>query len=251
MKKIHGLLVSLVLAAMVSSGCQTAQAPVAATSIPVSAAASAVGSLAMAPLMFSSMGTSSSPSGISKLSTAAASFEADGWLRVSSSESFPGIGSISYDVRSKLFGVSTGFISNEAKSEEFAESGDVLSAIFEYAVFQYDLITPEVTSYTTTLGRSKTDPLKLESMNTVPSITGPASYSGAYGDVSLSVSIAFSGLTLDAVSGYPEGSVSFSVSSGSEIAYTGTISYNGTSTATIVFSGGGTYTVDLSSGEVS
>lgn len=254
MIKRTALFAVLMLAVMFSYGCQTAQSPSGGTtSIPMDSAASAVGRLAMASC--SSL-TTTSPAGISssgiKTKTASHTFDSDGWLSYSYSYSDPGTGSFSLDMKSKMFGEVTGAITSEAKIDEFSSIGDTLEAIFQYSILEYDLVSPEVMSFTITIGSSKSDPLKIEAMNTTsPTITGPASYSGSYGAESFSVSMNYDAMTVNYSTDYPVGTVSFTVTSGTATAYSGTITYNGTSTATIVFTGGGSYTVDLTTGEVS
>lgn len=259
MKRTSGLLVTLILAVIFSSGCQTAQAPSGGTtSIPIDTAASAVGYLAMAsasPLSTgSSVGVSTlgiSSAGIKPFSSTP-SFDSDGWIVISTSESVPGYGSFSIDIKAEVFGEAIGHIDSEDKMDQYISSRDTLEAIFMYAVTDYDLISPEAISFSVNLGNSKTDPLKLEALNTPTlKITGPAGYSGTYGTESFSVSMSYSALTVSATTGCPVGAVAFMVTSGTATAFSGTITYNGTSTATIVFSGGETYTVDLSTGEVS
>lgn len=247
-----GLLAFAMAAVLFASGCGTTASSGGGTttSLPVSSAASAVGSLAMAtatPTTISSaIGVSSA--GISKASSGY-TFDSDGWLEMAYSGSAGGM-SYSYDMKVKLFGEATGHIYDSSKMALFNSTGDTLEAMFIYSDIAYNMTSPEVMSFTVTTGSSKTDPLKYENMNTAsPTITGPASYTGTYGAETVSVTLSYSALTMDGE--YPDGSVSFAVALGTSPAYSGTISFNGTNSATITFSTGEIYTVNLTTGAVS
>jgi len=249
-----GFLAFAMAAVIFASGCGTTASSGGGTttSLPVSSAASAVGYLATASVSYANAslfisGTSSA--GISTKATAGTFV--DGWLTMSHEDSMDGFGSFTYDLKAKLFGLVTGHIDSQAKLEEFIDSGDDLEKIYQYSVIEFDITSPEVASFTVTLGNSKLDPIKLEGLTTTPSVTGPASYSGTSGGETISVSMTYAGLTVNASDDYPTGSVNFTVAAGATPAYSGTVAFNGTNTATITFSGGQIYTVDLITGQVS
>ena len=246
------LIAALLFSVTVSAGCQTASSPSGGT-LPMSTAASAVGWLAMGSSTSSVIG---SPVGVSSLGirplVASYSFDSDGWLVMTLSQSVSGVGSFAYDIKTELTGKTTGAIDSAAKLLAFNTTHDSLESMFIYSRIACDLTSPEVMSFTVTSGNSKTDPLKFEHMNSAAqTITGPAAYSGTYGGVPFSVSLNYGGLSVNSSTKYPSGSVTFSVASGTTAAYSGTITFNGTTTATIVFSGGGTYTLNLLTGAVS
>lgn len=251
MIKRTGLLALLIAAAVFVSGCGTTSSGGGSSSLPKSTAATAVGYLVGSTIMTFSdvpIGTTSL-AGISKKS--GYSFDSEGWVSASYEASDPSFGSYSFDMKVRIYGLVTGLIDSSSKMDEFSSSGDELEEIWQYTTMDFDLTSPEAMSFNIVLGNSKSDPIKLENMTTVPSLTGPTRYSGSYGGDSFSVTMNYSGLSQNPSTGYPSGSVSFSVFVGSSPAYTGTLTFNGTSTATIVFSGGESYTLDLETGTVS
>jgi predicted small secreted protein len=254
MKKITGLFAVLAVLSMLSSGCGTTASSGGGdtSSLPVSSAASAVGYLATTSVAYANI--SSLLGGVSSAGISTKSMDysfVDGWLTMYHEDSMSGFGSFSYDLKAKLFGASTGPIDSESKLEDFVNSGDDLTDIYQFSVIEFDITSPEAMSFVITLGSSKASPLKLENLTTAPSVTGPASYSGTYGAENVSVTMNYDGLTVSASDDYPTGSVSFTVVAGTTPAYSGNITFYGTDTATIEFDGGGSYSVNLTTGAVS
>jgi len=78
---------------------------------------------------------------------------------------------------------------------------------------------------------------------------GYTKFVGAYSGDSYTIAFTYNSLSLTA-SGYPSGSVSFSFGVSAGEAYAGTITYDGTVTAVLAFTSGGTgtYAIDLEKG---
>jgi hypothetical protein len=99
------------------------------------------------------------------------------------------------------------------------------------------------------LGSSKTNPFILSLLG--QSLTGPISYTGSYQGTTYAIVMVYD-LEFPTGSSYPSGTVTATIYENSALVCTGTITFNGTSTATLAFSGGysGTYTIDLANGTV-
>ena len=171
-------------------------------------------------------------------------YGADGWWTSSNSASAGGI-SYGYYYKFKIW--------DNSDTEVTSLPASSINKIYAYCTFEVTSASA-TTSFLLSFGESTSSPLIFDEINGAsPTISGTLSYSSTYdGDTYVS-SITYSSVSMSA-SGYPDGEVDFSVSFGGSTALSGTITYDGTATATITFStasGGGTYTVDLETGAVS
>ncbi len=132
--------------------------------------------------------------------------------------------------------------------------GITLSTVAKLQTYTTWTTTFGTSSFSMSYGASKSDPLTFDGYNTISnqSIDGPISYTNTYDGETYQIVIDYVTLTLNS-SGYPTGSVNWSVSVGGSAVYAGTITFDGTTTATITFTTGatGTYTVNLLTGIVS
>ncbi|MCU0640844.1 MAG: hypothetical protein MUC35_02005 [Candidatus Margulisbacteria bacterium] len=108
-------------------------------------------------------------------------------------------------------------------------------------------------SYSSTYGNSKDDPLKFDGVGASGStVTGTVKFAGSYSTTSYTMTFTYSSLGMTA-SGYPNGSITFTMTEGGATTATGSITYNGTRYCTIAITTGGTsysYTCDLTDGSV-
>ncbi|MFA5113112.1 MAG: hypothetical protein WC529_02315 [Candidatus Margulisiibacteriota bacterium] len=128
------------------------------------------------------------------------------------------------------------------------ESG--LSKIWTYSTFTYSMGD---STYTSSYGNSKDDPIKFEGLGTsTPTLSGTMKYAGTYLTTTYSMTFTYDALGMTA-SGYPNGSITYSVAEGGATTASGGITYNGTNICTVTVTSGGvtsTFTCNLDTGAV-
>jgi len=176
------------------------------------------------------------------------------WWSTTESISAGGV-TISYSMHAKITDVNGTVINSQALL-------DALSLANTDRVDTYGTLTITTTVGTTTATSTMTmgsssSPLAFTGVGSnstsAKSVNGTVSFSGSDSttNTTYSVSLTYSNVTI-AASGYPSGTVSFTVSSSSSQVYAGTVTFNGTATATLAFTSGasGTYTVYINTGAV-
>ncbi|MBU1026784.1 MAG: hypothetical protein KKA31_03540, partial [Candidatus Margulisbacteria bacterium] len=253
MKKVLNLVLVLGLGLFLVSGCNqgtTSSGGGTTVSIPAATIADSVGSSAMLALSIdnSLLGVF----GVTSASSARASapttptYEADGWWISTNSYSASGV----THEATYYFKVWTAGGEVTTLTGLAAITSSTIAKLQTYTTWTTTIST---VSYTMKYGASKSDPLTFDGYNTASSqsIDGPISYTSTYTGETYQIVIDYVTLTLNS-SGYPTGSVNWTVSVGGSAVYAGTITYDGTTTATITFTTGatGTYTVNLLTGVV-
>jgi hypothetical protein len=245
MKKLLSFALVLGLGAILLSGCQQAQ-QAAAPPVPASTAANSVGSLVSTGLgidniLMGAVGVAGvSAKEVKTTTIATPEYGADGWWHVT----FTYGGSISVDSYFRIWSTAQEITTNADLDNLALKNVDKL---WIYAAWS-------IGSVTMNFGASKDNPLKFTGVGanstSAKSLSGPISFAGTDEDgTSYSITLTYSDVSLSS-SGYPNGNVSFSISSGGTEVIAGTISFNGTATATLTFSTGysGTYSIDLLTG---
>lgn len=250
MKKFTISALFVLIAVIAITGCQTAQ-KAGNSSIPPATAASTLATSAYLSMCTNS--TIYSSVGIQSLGTKNVSAKTitptytDGWWSFNSTIT----GISTFDANFKIFKGSVEITTEAA-----------LNALTRGEVNELDMFATWTLGGTIiTLGAGKADPLKytmVPSPDIIPGTTrilnGAISTSGRGEDgTTYAILITYSNITIGS-NGYPiaGGSASFTITSGGVTVYAGTISFDGTKTATITFTTGvtGTYKCDLSDGSV-
>ena len=252
MKKLLGALLVVGLGALLISGCQTATSTAEPT-IPADNMAQGIydmteDSLAIDGLILGITG-SLSVSDVNATAVTTPEYGSDGWWSFSDSYTTGGGFSYTRTFKLKIWDALGAEITTLAALAAIDDVTDI-SKIWLYATWTVDYGSSM--SYTIKFGASTSDPLKFEGYNTASqSISGPISYTSTYEDKSLEITYTYSSLQM-AVSGYPDGDVSFSVKENGATVVSGTISFNGTNIATLTFTSGytNTYTINLDTGVV-
>lgn len=246
MKKISTLFFLILLASIISS-CSSSTSSSAPT-IPEATYASSIGSLAQNSISISSSvqeGAGISSKDINALDTydfSSPEAGADNWWEMSISYTS---GSYTYEVSSQ-FKVWTANGEVDSLAELNNLNGEDITKLWIYAVYDVDYLT---TSIDINIGESKNNPFKINYSE--ETLSGPLDYSASSASTTYAVSLTYD-LTLAGGASYPSGTVNLTISEDSTQVCTATITFNGTSTATLAFSDGysGTYTINLDSGEV-
>lgn len=261
MKKLLSLALVLGLGAMLMAGCNSTSSGTASTSVPATAAATSVAALASTSLGIdnSILGVFSyasvKTSGMKLAAPTGIAYGSDGWWACSNVWDSGSGYSYNYDYAFKAWDKAGTEITTAAGLKGVAEieGSDKVSKIWTFTKFISTLTaTSGTVSITYQFGESKDKPLKFEGIGTASyKIDGYTKYSGSYAGESYDVIMNYSSLTLT-TAGYPSGVVNFSFKVSAGEAYAGTITYDGTSTATLAITSGGTgtYTVNLDSGAV-
>ncbi|MFA6170209.1 MAG: hypothetical protein WCW67_04795 [Candidatus Margulisiibacteriota bacterium] len=255
MKKLLSLALVLGLGAMLMAGCSSTSSPT--TSVPTSYAASSIGALASTGLAIDNSILDVAPyamaangARVRMAAPTAPAYGSDNWWTstntwTSSSYTY------TYNYKFRIWKSTGSEITTAAELD--AADHDNISKLWTYTTFDTTLTTTSgAVTITYQLGESTDKPLKFEGIGSAsPTIDGLLKYSGAYGGESFNISMTYNSLTLNA-SGYPSGTVDFSFNVSGGVAYAGTITYDGTSSATLAFTSGGsgTYTINLDSGVV-
>ncbi|MBU0629321.1 MAG: hypothetical protein KKC80_00185 [Candidatus Margulisbacteria bacterium] len=262
MKKLLSLALLLALGLFAVSGCGTTTGGTVSTTIPTAAAATSIGALASTSLTVdnnilgvTAYATSVKSSQVRASSPTTPAYSGGWWTSAATwAETFEGF-SYTYDwqYQFKIWNTAGTEITTPAGLDP---GGDGLSAsdvskIWAYVTFDYTLTTTSG-AFTThyQFGESTAKPFKMEGFGTASRLMdGYTKYTGSYGGDSYSISFTYSALSLTST-GYPSGSVSFSFSVSAGEAYAGTITYDGTNTALLTFTSGGTgtYAINLDTG---
>jgi len=237
------------LLCLVTLGCSPTSSST--TTLPAATAAEGLGDLAVQSLAADNgvLGviTSLSISSPTAASPSTATYEADGWWTATENTS-SGIYTYSLTYRFRLWDLSN----NEVTTLAGLQSATA-STISKLWIYTSKEMTYSGNSYTFSMGTSISDPLKFEDYNstTTKSIDGPMQMVASYSGNAYTVTYDYDTVTLNA-SGYPSGTITFSISGSSYTTMTGSIVFNGTSTATLTFTGAlsGSYMVDLDTGDV-
>jgi hypothetical protein len=248
MKKLLTLVAILGLGILLVAGCQTSSSET--TTIPESTIA---GSVAMAnfrafgvdasiDLAAGGIGVAGALSASDVIASAITFTRVDGWF--TGSDNFT-IGGLTQD-RTINFKAWDGTGIEVMTVPDLANLADT-SKLQTYTTITY---TFSGGSYDISFGASKSDPLTF-TYSPTKTIDGPIQYTSTYSGDSFQVTFDYGNLTLNA-SGLPvSGSVSWAVFSNSTEIASGTITFNGTNTAILTFTrgGSGTYNIDLSTGQ--
>ena len=260
MKKLLSLALVLGLGAMLMAGCNSTSSGTASTSVTATAAATSVAALASTSLGIdnSILGVFSyasvKTSGMKIATPGDIAYGSDGWwtcLNTWEASAY----SYRYEYAFKAWDKAGAEIKTAAGLKGVAEmeGSDKVSKMWTFTNFTTTwTATSGTVSITYQFGESKDKPLKFEGIGTASyKIDGYTKYSGSYAGESYDVIMNYNSLTLT-TAGYPSGTVSFSLKVSAGEAYAGTITYDGTSTATLAITSGGTgtYTVNLDSGAV-
>jgi hypothetical protein len=189
--------------------------------------------------------TNLSISGLKAASPATPNYGADGFWATTDSYSASGVSyAISY--KFKVWNAAGVEIITLADLQAVTGASD-LSRLSTYTTIDY---TYSGGSFSMSYGSSTSNPL-IFNYDTA-TINGPITLTNSYSGTSYSITFTYADLA-STVSGYPTGSVSWSMAEGSSTVASGTVTFNGTSTATVAFTSGysGTYTVNLDTGLVS
>lgn len=261
MKKVLSLTLVLGLGVMLFAGCNSTSSGTASTSVPATAAATSVAALASTSLGIdnSILGVFSyasvKTSGMKLAAPTGIAYGSDGWWACSNVWDY-GSYSYNYDYAFKVWNAAGTEITTSAALKGVAPEGEGSADVSKIWTFTKFVSTLTATSGTVSItyqfGESKDKPLKFEGIGTSTyTINGYTKYSGSYAGESYDVIMNYNSLTLT-TAGYPSGTVSFSFKVSAGEAYAGTITYDGTSTATLAITSGGTgtYTVNLDSGAV-
>lgn len=247
MKRFLTLLIILGTASLLITGCQQAAKP--AGSIPQNTVASGIATLAKNSVEIDNAlgkaggmtGFKASAAGISAYAITITR-SADGWFTGSDHYT---LGVITYDreLNFKVYALNGNEITSPAQLPSYSTSN--ISRLQTYSTISY---TGSAGSYTINFGASKADPL---TFTYYPSkaIDGPVYYSGSHDGQNFQITCDYGNLGLSA-SGYPSGSINWAVYIDSSAVASGSLSFDGTSTATLSFSSGGSgnYLINLSSG---
>jgi len=171
-----------------------------------------------------------------------------GWWSTSETISISTM-TMAYTYNVKITDVGGNLIDTAAKLDALLLAN--VDRVETYTTVTITSITGTTTSFTISLGASKDNPLIFTGVGSnsisAKSISGPVSYSGSDSDgTSYAVSMTYSSVTLSA-SGYPSGTITFSISSGGSEIVAGSFVGDGDATATLTFTSGysGSYTVNL------
>ncbi|MBN2058082.1 MAG: hypothetical protein JW782_04755 [Candidatus Saganbacteria bacterium] len=251
MKKALGLILLLALGLFAVSGCNQSSSGGSSTpTVPASTVASDLGTMARFSLdMDNQILGVISIAGVAGARAMAPSTPtyANSWWTSTDSYSSSGM---TYDKEFNFRVWDTGGseITTIAGLQGISSSAD-LSALWTYTSITY---TFSGGSYTIKYGTSTGDPLKFTGYNTAsPTISGPLSFSSSYQGTSYSVTFTYGNLTM-ATGGYPNGTISWSMSENSSEVAAGSIAFNGTAVCTITFTSGlsGTYQYNIDTGAI-
>ena len=247
--KIVGLLFVFCFLALSTLGCSSSTSST--TTLPAATAAGSLGDLAVQSLaadngvlgVITSLGISS-PTATSPSSP---TYEADGWWTSTDGYSLSGYTYV-LTYRFKLWDLS----SNEVTTLAGLQSA-TSSTISKLWICTSLALTYSGNSYTFSMGTSISDPLKFENYNssTTKSIDGPMQMVASYSSNAYTITYDYDNLTLSS-SGYPSGTITFSITGSSYTPMAGRIVFDGTSPATLTFTGAlsGSYAIDLDTGDV-
>lgn len=239
MKKLFVLFLLVGLVALY--GCQQAQQATAPT-VPVGTCASAVGILANTAVTIdnTALGAVSIIAGVSAKTVSTPTYDGT-WWNVTYS-----LGTDDITFKFKVKTMAGSWVSDVT----------VLHALHIADVDELVMATSYVSSTMTMTFGTVSSPLTFKGVGlttaTGKSIDGPITLSGTDSDgTSYSVTITYSALSLSA-SGYPDGNISFSISSGGSVIVAGNLVCDGTVNATLTFTSGysGSYAVRLDDGTV-
>lgn len=150
----------------------------------------------------------------------------------------------SYAYRFRMYDTNANELTTEASLA--AATSSTISTLETYTSLE---VTSALLSFSMSLGTSTSAPLQFLNYNssTNKKINGPLTYTATSSGTSYTVTLTYANLTLGAI--YPTGSASFSVNIDGETV-AGTVTYDGTSSATLTFTSGatGTYTLNLTDG---
>jgi hypothetical protein len=251
MKKLIGSLLVLGLGIMLLTGCQSSSTSTpSGGSVPATSLASDLGQMAKNSLAMDSgvIGVAQllSASGIKAQAPATPVMGTDGYWY--SSDSFSGSSGMSYDYQYKfrIWNAAGTEMVDTAGLATINSNSDV-SKVWVYITCTY---TYTGGSYTISFGNSVSDPLKFD--YSTSTVTGPIAMSSTYSGTNYGITMTYNNLSTN-VSGYPTGSVSWTVSEGGTTTCAGTIVFDGDATAVVTFTSGysGTYTVNIDTGVVS
>jgi len=254
-KKAIVLSVFLTVAVLLTVGCGSTTST---TAVPESTAASGLGILAKDGLgidnsIIGVFSSAMSASGVKASAPSTPSYSGSWWhctnsyTQVFTYEGTTYTYSHSYDYQFRVWDDSGVEVTIPSVLDSRTSSN--ISKIWLYST---DTFSSNGASSTMKFGASATEAgaLKFEGYNTgTRTITGPMSFSSSYGGTSYEITLTYASVGLN-TSGWPSGSINFSVSVNGSATYAGTITYSGGSTATIEFTTGGTgkYSVDLTTG---
>lgn len=247
MKKLIGSLLIFSLGLMLLTGCQSASTP-SGTSVPASSIASDIGTMAKNSLAMDNgvLGVvdTLSISSIRAATPATPTFGTDSFWVTTDSYTASGI-TFDSNYKFRVWNATGTEITTLADLQAVSSYSDI-SKIWTYTTITY---TYTGGSYSISYGSSVSDPLKFDYASNT--ISGPITMTSAYSGTTYSISLTYSNLTASAT-GYPTGLINWSMSEGGSTVAAGTVTFIGTSTATITFTSGysGTYTVDLTTGLV-
>lgn len=243
MKKALAIMSLLLLVGLV--GCQQSTSTSTTPPVPANTCAASVGSLAFTSLYIDNIslgavGVSGAMSAQTTLATPV--YGTDGWW----SAQFT-YGSAAVTVNFRVW--------NTSGTEIVNSTG--LNALTIATTDKLWIYTTWVVGSTTmSFGTSKDNPLKFAGIystsSTNKSISGPIALSGTDEDgTSYSIAVTYSTVTLSS-SGYPNGTVTVSVTSGGQEIMAGSLVCIGTNSATFTFTSGysGSYAVNLDTGVV-
>ena len=240
MKKVF--LIFALIAFVALTGCQQAQQS-SSSAVPASTAAAQIGASAsnsvnLSSVIFSAVGIQSAATkGVLAKTATVTPVYASGWWSFTLSYG----GGITLDASFRVWDSNSEITNTTAL-------GNLTSANVK-DLWVYATLTMGTASIK--MGNSTTDPLKLTGLPGSKVLNGSISSNASYSGTSYSVIIAYSSLSID-TSGYPNGNINFSITSGGSTIYAGTIAFNGSSLATITFTSGSSakYTCNLVSGAV-
>lgn len=256
MKKLLALFLVLGLGALLIAGCSSTTSGSTTTSVPASVAAADLAALASTSLSVDNSILGVAPYAMTasgarvRMATPTTPAYSGGWWS-SINEWTSGSITYSYNYKFKVWNTAGTEITTAAGLD--VVDSDNISKLWTYTNFDTTMTTSSgafTISYQ--FGESTDKPLKFEGIGGAsPTIDGLVKYTSSYGGENFNISMTYNTLALNS-SGYPSGTVDFSFNVGGGVAYAGTITYDGTSSATIAFTSGasGTYVVNLDSGDV-
>jgi hypothetical protein len=251
MKKLLSLILVLGLGVILVAGCQTATDSGSTPTIPESSLATNVGQMAQQSVgidngvlgVVTALGVSSS--GIRSSAPLLPVYGTDGFWSTTDNYSASGV---TYDLSYKFKVWNAG--GTELKTISGLQSISTVSDLREIWLVVEQSITTSSGSVTLNYGTSVTDPLKFDYVN--DTVSGDVAFSSTYNGDSYTINYDYS--SLGTTNGYPDGTVTVTVSVNGSTVTTATVTFNGTNTATIVFNSGGysgSYSINIDTGVVS
>ncbi|NQT28933.1 MAG: hypothetical protein HQ596_00025 [Candidatus Saganbacteria bacterium] len=253
MKKIFLLVLLLSLSAFLVISCgQSSSSTSSTTAISEAAAAQSVALLSQycmgldnAILGVAGMSVVN-PASVSANSLSTPTVDGNGWWSASGSYS---LANTTYDINYNFkIWRNDGTPVNTVALLAQTSSSDI-GTLWLYTTYS---ITDPTSSFSMSIGNSTSDPIIFENYSsTSATLTGTVIYQGDNNGTTYSTTMGYNTVTVNN-NGYPDGTLDVTITSGNTTVFSATITFDGTNTAILTFTAGGsgTYTVDIDTGAV-